>query len=73
MPAVLLAFFWPIDPPTLDDLATPGEPVVIQALLLAVVWACWGLFTASVAVELAGVIRIGRAGHAYRSSGSPPT
>src|SRR5690606_5024152 len=35
IPSVLLKFFWPVRLPTLDDLATPGEPVVIVALLLA--------------------------------------
>ncbi|RBQ16946.1 hypothetical protein DP939_28255 [Spongiactinospora rosea] len=57
IPTVLLTFFWPIDLPTVDDLATPGEPVVIEALLLAVVWTCWALFTWAVLAEVAGVIR----------------
>ncbi|PZG45893.1 hypothetical protein C1I98_15180, partial [Spongiactinospora gelatinilytica] len=57
IPAVLLTFFWPIDLPTADDLATPGEPVVIEALLLAVVWTCWTLFTWAVLTEVIGAIR----------------
>ncbi|MDF5758419.1 LysM peptidoglycan-binding domain-containing protein [Spongiactinospora sp. TRM90649] len=57
IPSVLLTFFWPIDLPTVDDLAGPGEPVVIKTLLLAVVWTCWALFSWAVLVEVAGVIR----------------
>ncbi|MDF5759054.1 LysM peptidoglycan-binding domain-containing protein [Spongiactinospora sp. TRM90649] len=56
MPAVLLAFFWPVELPTLDDLATPGEPLV-RTLLIVVVWTCWALFAWSVLVELVGTIR----------------
>ncbi|MEV4077275.1 LysM peptidoglycan-binding domain-containing protein [Nonomuraea fuscirosea] len=60
IPAILLIFFWPIVLPTLDDLATPGEPVVIKTLLLATVWTCWALFAAAVTVELVGVARARR-------------
>ncbi|WP_433347666.1 LysM peptidoglycan-binding domain-containing protein [Microtetraspora malaysiensis] len=57
IPAVMLGSFWPIDLPTLDDLATPTEPVVIKALLLGIVWTCWALFTWAVLVELVGTFR----------------
>ncbi|MCA2178484.1 LysM peptidoglycan-binding domain-containing protein [Nonomuraea glycinis] len=60
IPAVLLIFFWPIDLPTLDDLATPGEPIVIRTLLLATVWICWALFAFAVTVELVGTVRAQR-------------
>ncbi|MEU6720736.1 LysM peptidoglycan-binding domain-containing protein [Nonomuraea sp. NPDC046802] len=60
IPAILLTFFWPIDLPTLDDLATPGEPIVITTLLLATVWTCWTLFALAVTVELVGTIRARR-------------
>ncbi|GAA3661669.1 hypothetical protein GCM10022224_026480 [Nonomuraea antimicrobica] len=60
IPAILLIFFWPIDLPTIDDLATPGEPIVIQTLLLATVWTCWALFALAVTVELVGTIRARR-------------
>ncbi|MFF3671602.1 LysM peptidoglycan-binding domain-containing protein [Microtetraspora malaysiensis] len=58
IPTVLLAFFWPIDLPTLDDLATPTEPVVIKALLLGIVWTCWTLFAWAVLVELVDTFRV---------------
>lgn len=57
IPAVLLAFFWPIELPTLDDLVTPGEPVVIKALLLGTVWTCWALFAWAVLIEVVGTFR----------------
>ncbi|MEO3807305.1 LysM peptidoglycan-binding domain-containing protein [Nonomuraea sp. B1E8] len=60
IPAILLIFFWPVALPTLDDLATPGEPVVIKTLLLATVWTCWALFALAVAVELVGTVRARR-------------
>ncbi|MEO3805699.1 hypothetical protein [Nonomuraea sp. B1E8] len=60
IPAILLIFFWPVDLPTLDDLATPGEPVVIRTLLLATVWTCWALFALAVTVELVGTVRARR-------------
>jgi nucleoid-associated protein YgaU/DNA-binding SARP family transcriptional activator len=60
IPAILLIYFWPIDLPTLDDLATPGEPIVIRTLLLATVWIGWGLFALAVTVELVATIRAGR-------------
>lgn len=60
IPAVLLTFFWPVDVPTLDDLATPGEPVVVKALLLGVVWTCWALFACAVVVELVETVRARR-------------
>ncbi|WP_431913424.1 LysM peptidoglycan-binding domain-containing protein [Nonomuraea jabiensis] len=60
IPTILLTYFWPIDLPTLDDLATPGEPIVIKTLLLATVWTCWTLFALAVAVELVGTVRARR-------------
>ncbi|WP_431934070.1 LysM peptidoglycan-binding domain-containing protein [Nonomuraea jabiensis] len=60
IPTILLVFFWPIDLPTLDDLATPGEPIVIKTLLLATVWTCWALFALAVTVELVGTLRAQR-------------
>ncbi|MEU5859797.1 LysM peptidoglycan-binding domain-containing protein [Nonomuraea sp. NPDC047529] len=60
IPVILLIFFWPIDLPTIDDLATPGEPIVIKTLLLATVWTCWALFALAVAVELVGAVRARR-------------
>jgi nucleoid-associated protein YgaU/DNA-binding SARP family transcriptional activator len=60
IPAILLIFFWPIDLPTLDDLATPGEPIVIKTLLLATVWTCWAMFALAVTVELVGTVRARR-------------
>ncbi|MFB4269627.1 LysM peptidoglycan-binding domain-containing protein [Nonomuraea sp. GTA35] len=60
IPAILLIYFWPIDLPTRDDLATPGEPIVIRTLLLATVWMGWGLFALAVTVEIVGMIRAGR-------------
>ncbi|GIH52343.1 DNA-binding transcriptional activator of the SARP family [Microbispora rosea] len=60
IPAILLTFFWPVDLPTLDDLATPAEPVVIKTLLLATVWTCWALFAGAVIVELVATARARR-------------
>lgn len=57
IPAILLAFFWPIELPTLDDLVTPVEPVVIKALLLGTVWTCWALFAWAVLIEMIGTLR----------------
>ncbi|GAA4561114.1 LysM peptidoglycan-binding domain-containing protein [Planotetraspora kaengkrachanensis] len=57
MPTVLLVFFWPVDVPTVDDIVTPAEPVVIKALLLGIVWTCWALFACAVLVELVGTLR----------------
>ncbi|MEV0623986.1 LysM peptidoglycan-binding domain-containing protein [Nonomuraea sp. NPDC050404] len=59
-PAVLLIFFWPIELPSLDDLATPGEPIVIKTLLLTTVWTCWALFAVAMTVELVGTFRARR-------------
>ncbi|OPG14165.1 LysM peptidoglycan-binding domain-containing protein [Microbispora sp. GKU 823] len=60
IPAILLTFFWPVDLPTLDDLATPAEPVVIKTLLLATVWTCWTLFAGAVIAELVATARARR-------------
>ncbi|MBO4269084.1 LysM peptidoglycan-binding domain-containing protein [Microbispora triticiradicis] len=60
IPAVLLTFFWPVDLPTLDDLATPAEPVVIKTLLLATVWTCWALFVGAVVAESVATARARR-------------
>ncbi|KAA9374855.1 LysM peptidoglycan-binding domain-containing protein [Microbispora cellulosiformans] len=60
IPAILLTFFWPVDLPTLDDLATPAEPVVIKTLLLATVWTCWALFAGAVIAELVATARARR-------------
>ncbi|GII52808.1 hypothetical protein Pth03_11970 [Planotetraspora thailandica] len=57
IPAVLLVFFWPVELPTVDDLVTPAEPVVIKALLLAIVWTCWALFACAVLVEVVDTFR----------------
>ncbi|MEZ0076296.1 LysM peptidoglycan-binding domain-containing protein [Planotetraspora sp. GP83] len=57
IPAILLSFFWPVQLPTVDDLATPAEPVVIKALLLGTVWTCWALFACAVLIELVGTAR----------------
>ncbi|WP_328855397.1 LysM peptidoglycan-binding domain-containing protein [Microbispora hainanensis] len=60
IPAILLTFFWPVDLPTLDDLATPAEPVVIKTVLLATVWTCWALFAGAVIAEVVATARARR-------------
>ncbi|MFI6321595.1 LysM peptidoglycan-binding domain-containing protein [Nonomuraea sp. NPDC050556] len=60
IPAVLLAFFWPLHLPRLDELVAPAEPHVLKPLLLLVVWACWAVFAWSVLVELVTALRASR-------------
>lgn len=60
IPATLLVFFPLVNLPSIEDLASPGEPKVIKTLLLLIVWTCWALFVWAVIVELVGAIRASR-------------
>ncbi|WP_433432231.1 LysM peptidoglycan-binding domain-containing protein [Nonomuraea sp. CA-141351] len=60
IPTILLLFFWPLELPSVEDLAMPAEPQMVKPLLLGVVWVCWGLFGWGVLAELIGMMRATR-------------